>query len=194
MPADGRRFGRRRQPAAVEEVGTIEVNCLHVEAQKDDLMETAEEREQRIAALRKRHLARVAEENQRMAQQAAVDRCGGCSEPKHEQDDTVTLPNGLVLSRFVTRCAAPNGGCTARVYSHLPSESPAVANRIVDWLASLSELRVYGASWLACLSSDRVLLTYRFPVLDDVAKVVATVSVEEFRAVPDPAPTQESSL
>jgi len=156
-----------------------------------------EERLARVAQLREVAMASAREENERLAREAARDRCDQCPEPKAQRDEVVALPNGIRMSVWVTHCLLPRTDCTALVCSHLSSESPEVANRVVEHLAAVPELATAGVSWLACLApgADRLLLTYRVPELARVAEAVGALPVESFRqprhaepvAAPDPA-------
>ncbi|WP_202920396.1 TraR/DksA C4-type zinc finger protein [Urbifossiella limnaea] len=131
-------------------------------------------------------MASVREENERMAREAARNCCKQCPHPKPERDEVVDLLNGVRLSVYVAHCQRPGPDCTALVYSHLLSEPPAVANRMVEHLAAVPELAAAGVSWLACLApdADRLILTYRVPASERVAAAVGAMRVEEFEQEP----------
>jgi hypothetical protein len=143
----------------------------------------------RAVGLREQMLASVREENERMAREAARNRCDQCPHPKPARDEVVTLPNGIRLSVYVAHCRHPGPDCTARVQSHLLSEPPEVANRMVEHLAAEPGLAAAGVGWLACLAPDaeRLILTYRVPESARVAAAVGSLSVEAFR---DPRPDE----
>jgi hypothetical protein len=151
---------------------------------------------QRAALLREQAMRARAEENQRMALEASIDRCDKCPKPKQEYDRELSLPNGIRLSLYCHRCESPDANCTALVQSHLPSEPPAVANRIVEWLAERPELKAIGVSWVACLhwEADRLILTYRTPVEERVIAAVGAVAVEEFRGSAEPGAALDTDL
>src|SRR5262245_35707420 len=99
-------------------------------------MEEAE-RLARAARLREAALEAIREEDERMAREADLDRCDQCPHPKAERDEVVKLPNGVRLSVNVRHCQRPGPDCTALACSHLLSESPEVANRMVEHLIAL---------------------------------------------------------
>lgn len=144
------------------------------------------ERIARAAQLCEAAMASVRVENERMARAADRDCCVQCLQPKPERDEEATLPNGVRLSAYVARCQQPGAGCTAFVQSHLLSESPAVANRMVEYLVALPELAAAGVSWFGCLAegADRLTLTYRVPESERVAAAVGALRVEEFEREP----------
>lgn len=123
----------------------------------------------------------VREENERIAREAALACCAQCPEPKQERHEVVVLSNGIRMSIFVTHCRAPSEACTALVSSHLVSELPKVANAIVESLAADERLRAMGVGYLACGSSDRLVLTYRVPAVLDVKAAVSMIDAETFR-------------
>jgi len=135
-------------------------------------MEDAE-RLARATRAREAAMAAVREENERMVQEAARDRCDQCPNPKRERDE-------VHLSVSVMHCERPGPDCTALVCSHLVSEPSKVANRMVEHLAAATELAAAGVSWLAT-GADRLILTYRVPEIQRVAAVVGALSVEAFR-------------
>src|SRR5262245_19607249 len=146
--------------------------------------------QQRAALLREQAMRAAADENERMARQTAIDRCDKCLKPKQDYDRELLLPNGIRLSLYCHRCESPDPDCTAMVQSHLLSEPPAVASRMVEWLVERPELKAIGVSWLACLhwEADRLILTYRTPVEERVIAAVGAVAVEDFRGSAEPEP------
>ena len=141
------------------------------------------ERQKRVNLLREKAMRLAAEENERMERQAAIDRCDKCPNPKQQYDRELLLPNGIRLSLFRRCCESPNSDCTAVIQSHLMSESPAVANRIVEWLYEQPELKAIGVGYVVCLhvDVDRLILRYRVPVQAQVVARLGTIPVEEFR-------------
>lgn len=141
------------------------------------------ERLARVAQLRKAAMQAVREENERLARQAARDRCDQCTEPKYERDEVLPLLNGIRLSVDVAHCDRPGADCTALVCSHIVSESPEVANRMIEHLVAQPELAATGVSWMACLApgADRLILTYRVPDSARVAAAIGALPTESFR-------------
>jgi hypothetical protein len=138
------------------------------------------ERHQRAILLYEQAMRAVTEENEGLAREAAILRCDKCPRPKHEYDLLLSLPNGIRLWVYCCRCDSPGSDCTAEVQSHLPSESPAVANRIVEWLAERPELHALGVTWFTC-GENRHVLTYRTTAEGMVVAVAGAVPVDEFR-------------
>jgi hypothetical protein len=136
--------------------------------------------QQQRAILLEQAMRAVAEENERLKREAAILRCDKCPKPKHEYDLLLSLPNGLCLSAYCNRCDSPGTDCTAEVQSHLPAESPAVANRIIEWLAERPELKPLGVTWWTC-GEERHVLTYPTPAEAKVVAAAGAVPVEELR-------------
>lgn len=155
------------------------------------------ERRRRAASLREQAERAAAGENERMEREAAIDRCDRCPSPKQEYDQEYALPNGIRLSLYSRRCESPGPECTALVQSHLSSESPAVANRVVEWLAERPEMQALGVSYTACLhwEAERLILTHRTPVEGRLIAAVGGAPVKEFRDECDPgaAPDERHS-
>jgi hypothetical protein len=141
------------------------------------------ERLARAARLRDAAMRQVREENERLSREADRDNCAQCREPKAVRDEVVTLPNGVRLSVYVAHCQRPAADCTAQVCSHLVSEPPEAANRMVRWLAEQPELMAAGFGWTGCLQPgvDRLMLTCRVPELPRLMAAVAIMPVEAFR-------------
>jgi len=141
------------------------------------------ERRQRAAHNREQAERLVAQINAEMHQRIALLRCDQCPEPKKQHLRELSLANGIRLWLSCHHCQAPGSECTAQVHAHISSEQPAVANRIVDWLVKQPALKLIGVSSLACGHQDvnRLILTFRVPVLEQVAAAVGAIPVEEFR-------------
>lgn len=137
-------------------------------------------------SLREQALRAIEEDNERMALQAAIDRCDKCSEPKRDENRKVMLSNGLLLATYAHHCDQQNADCTAMVQTFLLNQPPAVGNRIVEWLVEQPELKSVGVQWMGCLAidADRLSLAYRVPASDVVEAAVAAVRVEEFQQEP----------
>lgn len=137
---------------------------------------------------RRKHAARVNEAamraveklNEELNEELAICRCDKCPNPKQENVRELDLPNGVRLSLYYCHCESPNSDCTAGVASHLPSESPSVANRIVEWLVEQPDLKPLGVTWWTC-GEDRHVLTYPTPAEAKVVTAVGAVPVDEFR-------------
>jgi hypothetical protein len=145
-----------------------------------------EERVARADRFREAAMASVREDDERMSREASRDCCEQCLRPKQHRDSMAELPNGVRLSVYVAYCERPGPECTALVQSHLLSERPAVANRIVEHLAAVPELAAAGVGWMACLAPDanRLILTYRVPELERVAVAVGALRVKDFEREP----------
>ncbi len=141
------------------------------------------ERLARATRLREAAMADVREMNEQMARAAARACCDQCPHPKPERNEESVLPNGVRLSVHAAHCRQPAPDCTARVYSHLESEVPEVANRMVEHLAAVPDLAAAGVTWMACLApeADRFILTYCVPESGRVAAAVGSMPVEAFR-------------
>ena len=140
------------------------------------------DREARIAEFRETCLREQHEENERLEREAAIDRCDQCPYAKIERNDSVKLSNGLCLASHSMYCRNPSTDCTAEVGTYLKIEPVELNNRIVEWLVEQTELKAVGVSWTYCLMPDApLMLTYRVPASELVARVVGAVCVEPFR-------------
>jgi hypothetical protein len=136
----------------------------------------------RAADLREQAERAIAVENERLAQEAARDRCDGCPEPKHPSEARVTMPNGLDLVSYVERCVHNDRGCTALVHTYLLAQPAEVTNRIIEWLTGLPQLQAASVLWMGCLApgADRLMLVYPAGKAGQVLAAVAAIRVEDF--------------
>ncbi|MGL6096255.1 MAG: hypothetical protein ACRC7O_10730 [Fimbriiglobus sp.] len=127
------------------------------------------------------------EENERLEAAAALARCERCPEPKRLRDEVLTLAGGLRLSVYTTPCSAPGPDCTAAVSSHIVSEPPAVANRIVERLAADPKLAAAGVTCMIPLhwSAERFVLSFRVPTLGRVNDALSGAANAEPDATAD---------
>jgi Prokaryotic dksA/traR C4-type zinc finger len=140
----------------------------------------------RAIYLREQALRMIHEDNERMAQQAAIDRCDKCPEPKRQDNHQVTLSNGISLATYSHHCGQKNADCTALVQAYLLNQPAEVSNRIIEWLVEQPELKAAGVQWMGCLAigADRLCLAYRVHEAGVVASAVAALRVEEFQQAP----------
>jgi hypothetical protein len=143
--------------------------------------------------MREETLAWIREEGERSARENAIDLCAKCPHVKSERREERTVFNGLRLSVFVAHCHHPSADCTARVQSHLISETAQVANRIVQHLVELPDMAKAGVSWLACFApeADRLILTYRIHQMELVLVALGKLRIEEFLRDPVGPPCQD---
>ena len=122
----------------------------------------------------------VAEMNAENHRQAAIYLCDKCPRPKMEYDWAIDLANGVCLSLFCRRCESPDAECTAQVQSHLPAETPHVANTVFEWLADQDSMKVLGVSSWTC-GDERSILTYPTPAEAKVVTAIGATVIDSFR-------------
>jgi hypothetical protein len=147
------------------------------------MAEAETERQHSVAALRQQLERDVLAMNEALERWAAIYRCDKCREEKEERDDVWQLPNGLQFRASSWHCRTPGPDCTAQVHAHLPSVSATIANRIIESVIQLPELKAVGATYWICggLEVERVVLSYPAPAGELVLAAVGQISVERFR-------------